>query len=61
MDLLDGFRFISRFLLASRECSAASHALLYSILVTAVAISLGGIYVWRRFIRNQPTMKMELK
>ena len=35
-------------------CSPASHAFLYVLIASSTAIALGGVYVWRRFIRTQP-------
>lgn len=36
------------------SCSPESHALAYAIVAMALMISIGGVYVWRRFIRTQP-------
>ena len=35
-------------------CSLASHALFYSTILMTFMISVGGFYVWRRYIRTQP-------
>jgi len=34
-------------------CSARSHAFLYVLIASSIAIALGGFIVWRRFIRTQ--------
>lgn len=36
------------------SCSAVSNELISAIVVTAVIISFGGWYVWRKFIESKP-------
>lgn len=38
----------------TQMCSASSHAFLYVLFASSLAIAIGGVYVWRRFIRTQP-------
>lgn len=35
-------------------CSAPSHAFLYVLIASSIAIALGGVHVWRRYVRTQP-------
>lgn len=39
---------------STQMCSPPSHAFLYVLIASSTAIALGGVYVWRRFIRTQP-------
>jgi phosphate/sulfate permease len=53
----DGFswiRGIAAWGKSTNSCSAESHVLIYLIVVMALLISVGGVFVWRRFIRTQP-------
>lgn len=34
-------------------CTPQSHTFLYVFIASSSAIALGGVYVWRRFIRTQ--------
>lgn len=34
-------------------CSLQAHALFYSTILMTVVISVGGFYVWRRFIKTK--------
>jgi hypothetical protein len=36
------------------SCSAESHFLLYGTVAIQLLIVVGGVYVWRRFIRTKP-------
>lgn len=36
------------------ECSPESYALVYALVGMAIVISVGGIFVWRRYIRTRP-------
>lgn len=38
------------------SCSPESHALVYAIMAMAVGISAGGVWVWKRHIRTQPSI-----
>ena len=38
---------------STQMCSPASHAYLYVLLASWVAISLAGIYLWRKVIRTK--------
>lgn len=59
MDILSAFNMVFDNLFASKQCSATSHTLLYTIIVMSVVISAAGVYVWRQYIRTQP--KVEVK
>ena len=48
------FRVMGAWVRSTQSCSATSHALMYSIMASTVLISVGGVFVWRRFIRTQP-------
>lgn len=51
------FRVMSAWAESTNSCTPQSHGLMYSIMVMTVMMSIGGFYVWRRFIRTQPGMK----
>ena len=40
---------------STQMCTPQSHALLYVLIASWVAISLGGIYLWRKVIRTKPS------
>lgn len=58
MELTDflWFKVMRAFWNSSASCSPYSHALMYSIFVTTILISVGGFFVWRRFIRMEPDL-----
>lgn len=43
------------------SCSAESHTFAYTLLIMSVIFSTGGVYVWRRFIRTQPSATIVTK
>lgn len=57
-DALALFWALADWVESTNRCTPFSHALLYSIAAMSVMISVGGIYVWRRFIRSQPVVKV---
>ena len=48
------FKILRAWYQSTESCSAYSHALMYAVLVSSVLIAVGGVFVWRRFIRTQP-------
>lgn len=40
----------------TQMCTPHSHAFLYVLIASSSAIALGGVYVWRRFIRTQKNL-----
>lgn len=55
--VIDVARGLIRWQRSTQMCSAPSHAFLYTFMASSTAIALGGVYVWRRFIRTQPISK----
>lgn len=45
---------IFSFAKTAQMCSPTSQYLLFSIIFSSLMISVGGIYVWRKYIRTQP-------
>lgn len=39
---------------STQMCSPMSQTLLFSIILSSLLIAVGGVYVWRRYIRTQP-------
>lgn len=39
-------------------CSPITYSLVYAVLAASLAISAGGVYVWLRFVRTQPEVKV---
>lgn len=60
-DSITWFKVIAAWGKSTNSCSAESHVLMYSIVVMAVLISVGGVFVWRRFIRTQPATLVGIK
>jgi hypothetical protein len=60
MDLISipFYNFFVNFFRTSERCSAESHTLIYLIMGSSLLITCIGVYVWLRFIRTQPGVKV---
>ena len=47
-------RVLSSWKDSTLSCSAESHFLLYGTVLIQLLIVVGGVYVWRRYIRTKP-------
>jgi len=56
--LMDIIQFVMNVGQHKYTCSLVSYSLVYAILAMSLVISAGGVYVWLRFVRTQPRVKV---